>query len=330
MMLTLLALLVPGAVQDDVFKPLATGDRLEVTFRNGNTITGNLIPPLPQPGAVKRRSSRADAGGPPYLLYLFVDGQAGESASQVAAVDAWRKRHPEASVRRISRENQKEVWERYEVKSAPSVAFELPGGRVSLFEGFHSEDRLEEALGRFRAGSEGDGIDYSREPGLTLDISLEYPGLDGTMTVPKTEIRALRKLQKLDDATLKRLQDEKRKLRDELAREEASRRDSEKSRVEKDAAEVKESERLKKDKASNENDLKAAMEKANRIGEGIKLLERFPPPTWGKERLADIAKKGSLKLPVTPDERDFNVGYPLWEEALNYQKEQKEKGGTGK
>jgi hypothetical protein len=322
MMISLLALLAPGAVaQDDVYKSLATGDRVEVMFRNGNTITGTLVPP-PQYQRPKAREPRTAAGGPPYLLFVLVDPESGESATQLAAVESWRKRHPEASVRRVDRSQQPDLWRRYSVETPPALIFEVPGGKGAMFAGFHSEDRLEEALAKFRAGSEGDGIDYGREAMLTLDISLEYPGLDGTMSVFKTEIRDLRKLQKLDDATLKRLQDEKRKAREDLAREEAARREEDRKRSQKFREDADRGAKERADAEAAGSELKARIAEAERISKGLEFLSKFPPPTWGQDRLNEITRKGGLKLQITPQESEFSKNYDLWLEAYKYKQEQ--------
>jgi len=39
-------------------------------------------------------------------------------------------------------------------------------------------------------------IDYSSVSEITIDVSLEYPGLNGTMTIPKKEIKERRVSQK--------------------------------------------------------------------------------------------------------------------------------------
>jgi hypothetical protein len=322
MMIPLLALLASASVQqDEVYKSLSTGDRVEVMFRNGNTITGTLVPP-PQYQRPKPKEMRAEAGGSPFLLHVLVDPDGGESSSQLAAVESWRKRHLEASVRKVERGQQPELWQRYQVQTVPALVFEVPGGKGAAFPGFHSEDRLDEALIKFRAGTDGDGIDYTREAMLTLDISLEYPGLDGTMSVLKTEIRELRKLQRLDDATLKRLQEEKRKAREELAREEATRREDERKRTERFKEEAEQGAKDRADAEATSNELKARIAEAERIGKGLDLLKRFPPPTWGPERMDEISRKGTSKLPVSVDERDFAKNYDLWLEGLRYKQEQ--------
>src|SRR5262245_22064919 len=119
-MLTTIAALALLA-QDDVYKTLQTGDRVEVTFRNGNTLTGSLAaPPSAQPTAPKRRPG-SNAGGPPFFVYAFLQAEGGETQSQMAALEAWRKRHPEAAVRRVAPGQQQELWDRLGVKAMPTL-----------------------------------------------------------------------------------------------------------------------------------------------------------------------------------------------------------------
>ena len=93
-MLALLSLLGAQA-QDEVYKSLQTGDRVEVTFRNGNTLTGSLAAP-PSAQLAPKKKAGSGGEGPPFFLYAFLDPESGESASQMAALEAWRKRHPAA------------------------------------------------------------------------------------------------------------------------------------------------------------------------------------------------------------------------------------------
>ena len=325
-----LALLAAPA-QDDVYKSLAVGDRVEVTFRNGNTLTGSLsAPPSAQPAAPKRRPS--GSGGPPFFLYAFLEAEGGDTASQMAALEAWRKRHPQAAVRRVAPGQQQELWDRLGVKTMPTLVFEAPAGKPLAFHGFHGEDKLDEALGKFRAGSENEAVDFSKEPAITIDLGLEYPGLDGTMSIPKTEIRNLRKLQNLDEATLKRLIEEKKRVKEEMAKEEASRRAEEQGRVSRAEAEAEAARKTQEEKEASSGTIDSLIKKQERLDKGKLLLKKFPPPEWGEHKIAEIAKKGVNKLPVTPAEREFSENIKLWAEALQYEQEQKGKEkppGTG-
>src|SRR5262245_29925838 len=59
--------------------------------------------------------------------------------------------------------------------------------------------------------------DYSAVNELTIDVSYEYPGLNGTMTVPKKEIKEVRKIQNMDAATMKRVREELQKIQQQSA-----------------------------------------------------------------------------------------------------------------
>lgn len=64
-------LLGPAAAgaQEDVYKTLSPGDRVTVTFRNGNTLTGTLMV-IPSDGK-DRKEGRGDGGGGPVMILYF-------------------------------------------------------------------------------------------------------------------------------------------------------------------------------------------------------------------------------------------------------------------
>ncbi|HXX93379.1 MAG TPA: hypothetical protein VEN81_07080 [Planctomycetota bacterium] len=207
---------------EDVYKSLALGDRVQITFRSGGTITGNLdVNPIGQ-----KAKPRAD-------------------------------------------------------------------------------------------GQPEEALDYTKETSLTINLSWEYPGLTGTMTILKTEIKDLKKLQILDRETLDRLRKQKALIQKDLARQnDQLRKDSIKR--DKDAqAEVAKMEA----KSKSENDALAQAaedaKKAKLAEEGQKLLKKFPPDGgWGPQKLEDIQRRSSQKLSViTPDEMEFVQSYQLWVRA---------------
>lgn len=221
---------------DDFYKDLKVGDRIRVTFRSGNTITGLLAAP--------------PSAAPP------------KKAAPRPAKDA----SPEPPA--------------------------------------------------------GEPVDFSKLPALTLDLSWEYPGLNGTLTIEKKDIRSIEKLQNLDPATLRRLAEEKKKIQEDLARQNEERR-QEAERREKEAREL--AERLRKEEEEKVKSLgqeKELAEKLERVKKFKEILARFPPSAgWGPERLQEISRKAQLKLPVTLEERAFAENFQLWSEAVAAQKE---------
>jgi len=175
--------------------------------------------------------------------------------------------------------------------------------------------------------------DYSTATQITLDVSLEYPGLNGTLTIPKKEIKDIRKLQNMDAATEKRIREEIARIQKQTAADEAARQSSEADRQK--AAMKAKADREKIDEASADakNKGQAAVKDLEDIQKGMELLKRFPPDKFGPQTAKEVADKSLLKIPVTPDEREFldpDV-QRLWNKALEYQKSQeKEKKGDGK
>jgi hypothetical protein len=229
--------LVPSAQSaEQLYKDLKVGDRIRVTFRSGNTITGHLAAP---PSAEPPKKVPPRTG-----------------------------------------------------KAAPAEA------------------------------AAPEPVDFSKLPVLTLDLSWEYPGLNGTLTIEKKDVRSIEKLQNLDPATLRRLAEEKKKIQEDLARQNEELR-KEAERREKEARELVE--RLRKEE---DEKLKAAgqekelAEKLDRVKKYKEVLARFPPSAgWGPERLQEISRKAQLKLPVTLEERAFAENFQLWNEAVSAQKE---------
>jgi hypothetical protein len=221
-----------AGAQDDLWKQLAKGDRVSVTFRSGNTITGQLA------------AKPADPRTPP-------------SSSE----------------------------------------------------------------------------DYSLATEITLDVSLEYPGLNGTLTIPKKEIKEIRKLQNLDPATEKRIKEEIARIQKQTAADEASRQASESDRDKNSKKSREDAEKIDKTSADAKNKGQAAVKDFEEIQKGLDLLKRFPPDKFGPQTAKEVADKAFLKIPVTPDEREFldPEVQRLWNKALDYQKSQdKDKKTDGK
>jgi len=134
---------------------------------------------------------------------------------------------------------------------------------------------------------------------LTLDVTLEYPELNGTMTVPKKEIKGVRKLRGLDPETKKKLAEMKKRIAEENAKTPPPKP--------KPAAtpEPKPEPPVEEPKPKPEEELKKARE----------FYEKFPAPDWSEERYNAIRlKKLRGQLP-TPTEREFEAGFELWKKG---------------
>ena len=126
--------------------------------------------------------------------------------------------------------------------------------------------------------------DYSTVSELTVDVSLEYPGLNGTMTVPKKEIKEVRKIQSMDAATMKRVREELQRIQQQAASDEASRKASESER-EKIAASAREKSIKEEESGKADKDKGAVLLKDFQdLQKGKELLQRFPPEKFGPRR----------------------------------------------
>jgi len=154
-------------------------------------------------------------------------------------------------------------------------------------------------------------VDYAKEASLTLDITMEYPGVNGTMTVQKKEIMAIRKIRDLDEKTRQSISDIKQKIAAENAKA-----------AEKKAAEKKvetPEPAVQPPKGTDEDARKAAEEEAKRKAEELKkkaieFYAKFPSPYWGPERHTMNEQKKLRGQAWSQAESDFEKGYQeLWQ-----------------
>jgi len=166
-------------------------------------------------------------------------------------------------------------------------------------------------------------IDYSTVTELTLDLSYEYPGLNGTMTIAKKEIKEVRKIQNMDPATMKRVREELQKIQQQSASDEAARKSAESDRDKAALAArdklIKESEEGKADKDKGA----ALLQDFNELQKGKELLQRFPPDKFGPQTLKDMADMAVRKQPVPLEYREFADPevQKLWNKALKAQQD---------
>ncbi len=319
--LALLALLPSAAAaqQEDPYKTLSPGDRVMITFRSGGTLSGVLIilPPGGRP-LVK-------PGGPAPFTVLYFRSESAECRTQDGVLQEWKQKHPEARIEEVAQNSRPDLWQAHNVSSTPTLVLKDPatGGTVRMA-GVQTVDRLQDTLDQVRGG-EGSRVDYTKETHITIDMGLEYPGLNGTMTLPKRDIKEIRQLQKLDPATEARLREAKAQVRKDLEAQNEARRQAQAERDAKAREALEASEREDQEKTAAQNELKAAVDKAERIQKGQEFLKRFPPPEWGPEKLKAIANKSLTRLPVTEDERLFSQVYEQWLEARKFQEEQQKK-----
>jgi hypothetical protein len=155
-------------------------------------------------------------------------------------------------------------------------------------------------------------------------VSLEYPGLNGTLSILKAEIKEIRKLQNIDPETEKRIRAEIQRIQAQSAEDEKSRRVLEDEREAKAKKDREAAVKIEKSLEESKSKGAKAVKEMEEIEAGLKLLKRFPPDKFGPQTAKEVADKSLLKIPVTPDEREFldENNYKLWTKALDYQKSQ--------
>jgi hypothetical protein len=152
-------------------------------------------------------------------------------------------------------------------------------------------------------------IDYSKESTLILDVTWEYPGLNGTMSIPKRDILSLRRLRVMDEKTRQRLIEMKQRIA-------ADRAKSAEPRVEpvKPAAEPKPNAPKANADAKTLED--TAIKEAEELKKAIDFYAKFPSPYWGPERHTMDVQKKARGQSLSPLEVDFENGYAdLWEKG---------------
>ena len=213
--------------QDDIYKSLALGDRVQITFRSGGTINGNLEP---NPMGRKPKAKGDTTAEPP--------------------------------------------------------------------------------------------VDYTKAESLTVNLSWEYPGLDGTMTVLKKEIKNLRKLQRLDQETMERLKKQKEEIRKDLERQNEQLKAESVRRAKEAEEERLRLEKVKRSEAELSGKEADVTMKLEKLKKGLELLKEFPPEQgWGPEKLKEISGKAGRKQPVPPTESRFIENYTEWAAAKAAQDE---------
>ena len=143
------------------------------------------------------------------------------------------------------------------------------------------------------------------------------------MTIPRREIKEIRKLQNLDAATLKRIQDEMVRIKAQTAADDAERRARE---AERDKIKDKERKKAQADEVASERDKdKGAklLKEFEDLQKGKELLKKFPPDKYGAKTLADAVDMGIRRQPIPQDVKDFAdpETQRLWNLALKAQQD---------
>lgn len=235
-------------------------------------------------------------------------------------LDGWLKKHADAKLEVLEPGQRPDAWKKHAVKGTPTLVLEDRSQAVSIvMPGLQSEIKLEQALAQLRgAAGNGQAVDYTKESALTLDLSWEYPGLSGYITIPKDQIKSVRKLQKLDKETRDKLDELRKQIKIEL--EEANRaRKAENEAREKAAAEAAaRAEKEAQAAAGATNEGEKLVKEAEELKKALAIYAKFPPPEWGEERLKQIAAKSVARIQPTAEEKEFQENIGLWLKAKQY------------
>jgi hypothetical protein len=152
-------------------------------------------------------------------------------------------------------------------------------------------------------------VDYSKESSLVLDVTWEYPGLNGTMTVPKKEVKSLRKLRVMDEKTRQNLLEMKQRIAAENART-----GEPKAEPPKLPADPKPDAPKTDDEKKKAEEL--AIKEAGERKKAIDFYAKFPSPFWGPERHIMNVQKKARGQALSSAETEFENGYlELWEKG---------------
>jgi len=173
------------------------------------------------------------------------------------------------------------------------------GDRVKVT--FHSGSTITGTLIARPGGPKVESVDYTRERALMLDVSWDYPGLNGTMTIEKKEIAGVAKVRLLSPKELAELAAMKKRLAEEHA----------KPKPVEPPVPTEPAKPAAPPKADPPVDLKAAEE----LKKALEIYAKFPPPDWNPERYTVIQLKKTRGQLPTPAEREFYEGYTLWQKG---------------
>lgn len=167
-------------------------------------------------------------------------------------------------------------------------------------------------------------VDLSKMTKFILDVALEYPELaGGEMGVERVQIKAVRKLRQLTAEEAKAIEKLREAALEATRKQDDARRAASAKEDQGRLAELEAIERKKREAAIGKEAARLK-EEAEMLEKAAAIYKRFPPPEWGPNKLAEISKKGQLKLPVTETEQEFQRNFELWLKYDQFMKQPKE------
>jgi len=143
-------------------------------------------------------------------------------------------------------------------------------------------------------------VDYAKESALILDVTWEYPGLNGTMTVPKGDLKSVRKMRVLDEKTRTMMEEAKKRLAEENATPTAAPRPAAATPA----------------PAPAKPPVAAPVDPKEELQKAVDFYAKFPPPYWGPERHTMNLQKQARGQAWNAAEAEFEKDYlKLWEKG---------------
>jgi hypothetical protein len=175
--------------------------------------------------------------------------------------------------------------------------------------------------------TEPDKFDLSKETYITLDLSLQNPGLGkhARIAISRDNIRKIRVLAPLTPEEEERLKTAAKREQDRINREEAERQAYEDARTKKLEEVAAEADKAAKEAVAGAADETEAAEREK----ALEFYARFPEELgWGTEKFDKIMQKNMRRQLPTADEREFLKNYDLWRKGKTLMEEYKAGSGS--
>jgi len=165
---------------------------------------------------------------------------------------------------------------------------------------------------------------------ITLDLSLEYPLFEGTATIGRENIKAIKKLEALDPETRKEILKKKEELKENLSKENKELTEH-LDEIRKKEEEEKAAKEKTKEEEKQKELRKSALEEVKELEKALEIFEEFPPgDKWNEKEYERLKSQFvTIKVPLSEKEQRFVDNFQLWQKAKEYQeKKLKEESET--
>lgn len=157
---------------------------------------------------------------------------------------------------------------------------------------------------------------------ITIDISLEYKALNGTITIEFTSIKTVTKLLPLSAEYIKKLLEEKGEAKKSIEKQNEELKHAREA-VEKGELDTATAEEKAKKKEKKKKSLEEAIKGSEEMQKSLNLLSEFPPgEEWNEEKYKQLKNKFVVTgMTPTETEQKFLDNYELWKKGAQYMEE---------